>query len=151
MRRILTALTLLALLGGAAQAQQWIGLRSGYPLGVTLHYGTALETFDLRVSGRLVAGGDRVRLGVGVDALRTVLRDGPVVGYIGAGPAIELGDDTLVLDVRALAGGEFRFSAFDLDALGVFLEGSLGARFGVTSGTAEFPAVGAALGVNWRF
>jgi hypothetical protein len=151
MRRVLTALTLLVLLGGAAHAQSWIGLRSGYPLGVTIHYGTPLEAFDLRVSGRVVAGGDRVRLGVGVDALRTVVRDGPLSGYVGAGPAVEIGDGTLVLDVHALAGGEFRFTALDLDALGVFVEGSLGARFDVTGGAAELPAFGAALGVNWRF
>jgi len=151
MRRVLTALTLLLLTAGTAQAQQWIGLRSGYPLGVTIHYGTALEAFDLRVSGRIVAGGDQVRLGLGVDALRTIAREGPLVGYIGAGPAVEIGDDTLVLDVHALAGGEFRFTALDLDALGLFLEGSLGARFGLSGGTAQVPAVGAALGVNWRF
>lgn len=151
MRRVLTTLTVLLLLGGAAQAQQWIGLRSGYPLGVTLHYGTALASFDLRVSGRIVAGGDQVRLGLGVDALRMVARDGPLVGYVGAGPAVEVGAGTLVLDVHALAGGEFRFSAVDLDALGVFLEGSLGARFDVGGGAAELPAFGAALGVNWRF
>jgi hypothetical protein len=151
MRRVLTALTLVLLLAGTAQAQQWIGLRSGYPLGVTIHYGTALDAFDLRVSGRIVAGGDAVRLGLGVDALRTIAADGPLTGYVGAGPAIEIGDGTLVLDVHALAGGEFRFTALDLDALGVFIEGSLGARFGVSGGTAQVPAVGAALGVNWRF
>lgn len=151
MRRMILVLTTVLLLGGAAQAQQWAGVRTGYPLGVTVHYGTSLDAFDLRISGRVVARGDRVRFGVAFDALSTVVRDGPVSAYIGAGPAFEIGSDEFVLDIHALVGGEFRFTEFELDQLGVFLEGSLGGQLDVTDGTAQVPSVGAALGVNWHF
>jgi hypothetical protein len=151
MRRILAVLTLVLVLGGAAHAQQWFGVRTGYPLGVTLHYGTALDAFDLRVSGRVVARGESVRLGVAVDALSTVQRNGPLSAYLGAGPALEIGSDDLILEVHALVGGEFRFSAFELDPLGVFVEGSLGGQVNLAGGDADVPSVGAALGVNWHF
>jgi hypothetical protein len=152
MRRTLLVLTtLLLLLGGAAQAQQWFGIRTGYPLGVTVHYGTSLQAFDLRVSGRIVARGESVRFGVGFDALSTIARQGPLSAYIGAGPAIEVGEDAFLLDVHALVGGEFRFVEFDLDPLGVFAEGSLGGQFNLSGGEAEVPSIGAAIGVNWHF
>jgi hypothetical protein len=151
MRRILLVLLSVLVLGGAAQAQQWAGVRTGYPLGVTVHYGTALQAFDLRISGRVVARGESVRFGVGVDALTTIVREGPVSAYIGAGPAFEVGSDDFLLDIHALVGGEFRFSEFQLDPLGVFVEGSLGGQINVSGGEADVPSVGAALGVNWHF
>jgi hypothetical protein len=55
MRHTRLALVLSALLLiGAASAQNWFGVRSGYPLGVTLHYGIAnalSRGADLRISG----------------------------------------------------------------------------------------------------
>lgn len=151
MRRILLVLTALVLLGGAAQAQQWAGVRTGYPLGVTLHYGTSLDAFDLRISGRVVARGDSVRFGVGFDALSTFVREGPLSGYFGAGPAFEVGSDDFILEVHGLIGGEYRFTELELDPLGVFLEGSLGGEVNLSGGDADVPSVGAALGVNWHF
>jgi hypothetical protein len=148
---MLLVLTTLLLVGGAAQAQQWLGVRTGYPLGVTVHYGTALQAFDLRVSGRVVARGDAVRFGVGFDALSSVAQEGPLRAYIGAGPALEVGADVLLLDVHALVGGELRFGEFGLDPLGVFVEGSLGGQLNLSGGEAEVPSIGAALGVNWHF
>jgi hypothetical protein len=150
MRRFLIPLAVFAFLG-TVQAQQWVGVRTGYPLGVTLHYGTALPSFDLRVSGRVVARGESVRVGVAADALSTIQRDGPLSAYIGAGPALEIGSDDLILEVHALVGGELRFTEFELDALGVFVEGSLGGQVNLAGGDADVPSVGAALGVNWHF
>lgn len=153
MRALLLLLTTLFVLAGSATAQQWAGVRSGYPLGVTVHYGTPLDAFDLRVSGRVVADGGNVRIGVGLDVLRAFASEGPLTAYYGAGPALDIGGDDLVLDVHALLGGEFRFSDVQLDRLGVFLEGTLGGRIslGGVSANTRVPSVGAALGVNWHF
>lgn len=150
MRRLLIPLAVLAFFG-AVQAQQWVGVRTGYPLGVTLHYGTALPSFDLRVSGRVVARGESVRFGVALDALTTVAQEGSLRGYVGAGPALEIGPDDLVLDVHALAGGELRFVELSLPELGVFAEASVGGQLDLSDGTAHVPSIGAALGVNWHF
>jgi len=138
-----------------ASAQNWFGVRSGYPLGVTLHYGidNALSNgFDLRVSGRVTASGGAARFGIGVDAMTTVANEGPFSVYLGAGPALEFGNGGAWLDIHALAGGEFRFVDFGLDQLGLFLEATLGGSFGLGAGsTAQIPTFGAALGVNWHF
>ncbi len=146
-------LTTALLLAGSAHAQQWAGVRSGYPLGVTVHYGTPLDAFDLRVSGRVVADGGNVRVGVGLDALTAFAAEGPLTAYYGAGPALDIGGDDLVLDVHALLGGELRFSDVRLDRLGLFLEGTVGGRIslGGVSANTRLPAIGAALGVNWHF
>ena len=101
MRRILLVLTALVLLGGAAQAQQWAGVRTGYPLGVTLHYGTSLDAFDLRISGRVVARGDSVRFGVafefGLEGRRTDEPGGNVVpsGTVENAGAFDVGETPL--------------------------------------------------------
>lgn len=157
-------LSRLALLTGAllffslfanASAQNWFGVRSGYPLGVTLHYGIddALSNgFDLRVSGRVTASGGAARFGIGVDAMTTVANEGPFSVYLGAGPALEFGNGGAWLDIHALGGGEFRFVDFGLDQLGLFIEATLGGSFGLGAGSAaQIPTFGAALGVNWHF
>lgn len=140
---------------GSANAQSWFGVRSGYPLGVTLHYGVQnvlSNGFDLRVSGRVTAGGGNARFGVGIDAMTTVAREGPFSAYLGAGPAIEFGAGGAWLDVHALFGGEFRFVDFGLAPLGLFLEATLGGSFGLGNGApAQVPTFGAALGVNYHF
>lgn len=151
---IVCAALLFALLGNA-NAQNWFGVRSGYPLGVTLHYGVAnalSNGFDLRVSGRVTSWGGGVRVGIGVDAMGTVAREGPFSLYLGAGPAIDFGGGGAWLDVHVLAGGEFRFVDFGLTPLGIFVEMTLGASFGLGSGaTAQIPTFGAALGFNYHF
>jgi len=149
------ACTVLLLLLGTSSAQSWFGVRSGYPLGVTLHYGmqnVLSNGFDLRVSGRVTAGGGSARFGVGVDAMTTVASEGPFSVYLGAGPAIEFGSGGAWLDVHALFGGEFRFSDLGLAPLGLFLEATLGGSFGLGNGApAQVPTFGAALGVNYHF
>jgi hypothetical protein len=151
--RLAAALTLL-LAVGAASAQNWFGVRSGYPLGVTLHYGIAnalANGADLRVSGRVVGGGGAVRFGVGADALVRVFADGPVNAYVGGGPAVEFGPGQADLGVQGLVGGQFRLLDVGLPQLGVFLEGSVGASVSLSGGGARIPTFGAALGFNWYF
>ena len=106
--RVVALALVVTLLAGSAAAQDWFGVRSGYPLGVTVHYGmgNALASgADLRISGRLVAHGGGVRVGVGADALWNVYAEGPVSAYVGAGPAFEVGSGYAALDVQALVGG----------------------------------------------
>ena len=152
--RVVALALVVTLLAGSAAAQDWFGVRSGYPLGVTVHYGmgNALATgADLRISGRLVAHGGGVRVGVGVDGLWNVYAEGPVSAYVGAGPAFEIGSGYAALDVQALAGGQFRFAPMGLPQLGAFVEGSLGASLNLSGGSARIPTFGAAVGVNWYF
>lgn len=155
-RRLLavSAVLILALLQ-TASAQNWAGIRSGYPLGVTLHYGmkNALANgFDLRISGRITAHGGSARVGIGVDAMGNVAVQGPFSVYIGAGPALEFGNGGAWLDLHALAGGEFRFSDFGLAPLGLFVEATLGGSIGLGSGSsAQIPTFGVAVGVNYHF
>lgn len=151
---IVIALALFAVFS-SSHAQNWFGVRSGYPLGVTLHYGVAnalANGFDLRVSGRITSQGGSTRIGVGVDAMGTVAAEGPFGVYIGAGPAIDFGSGGAWLDIHALAGAEFRFVDFGLAPLGLFVEGTLGGSFGLGTGAAaQIPTFGAALGVNYHF
>ena len=155
MRHHRLALVLAALLlAGAVSAQNWFGVRSGFPLGVTLHYGMANALgggADLRISGRLVASGGGVSFGVGADALVGVFADGPVTAYVGGGPSVEFGPSRADLGVQGLVGGQFRFAQVGLQQLGVFLEGSIGASLSLSGGTARIPTFGAALGFNWYF
>lgn len=155
MRHPRLALALAALLlVGAAGAQNWFGVRSGYPLGATLHYGVAnalSRGADLRISGRLVSSGGSVAFGVGADAILGVFADGPVTAYVGGGPALEFGAGRADLGVQGLVGGQFRFTQVGLASLGVFLEGSVGGSISLSGGTARIPTFGAALGFNWYF
>jgi len=155
MRTSRLALVLAALLiAGTASAQNWFGVRSGFPLGVTLHYGMAnalANGADLRISGRVVTSGTSTSFGVGADALWRVYAGGPVRAYVGAGPTLGFGPGSADLGVQALVGGEFRFRDFGLPRLGMFLEGSAGASISLAGGSARIPTFGAALGFNWWF
>lgn len=155
--RILAVLVAAALASGlsAASAQgNWFGVRSGYPLGVTLHYGIAnalSNGYDLRISGKLVVDSSGSRFGLGLDGMHTFAEAAPFYAYLGAGPSMEFGSGTALLDLHALLGGEFRFSDFGLPQLGLFAEGTLGATIGLSGASSRFPTFGAALGVNWHF
>lgn len=155
MTRRLTVLLTVLLLAGAASAQNWFGVRSGYPLGVTLHYGigNALANgADLRVSARVVVGsGGNAAFGVGLDALFDVFNEGPVSAYVGAGPSLEASGGSVELDVHGLLGGAFRFTDLGLAPLAVFVEANLGAAISLSGGTARIPTFGAAVGFNWDF
>lgn len=152
--RLTILLTVLAL-AGAASAQNWFGVRSGYPLGVTVHYGigNALANgADLRVSARVVVGsGGSAAFGVGLDALVDVFAEGPVSAYVGGGPSLEAGGGSVELDVHGLVGGAFRFTDVGLAPLSVFVEANLGAALSLSGGSARIPTFGAAVGFNWDF
>ena len=140
-RRLIVLLTVL-FLANAASAQNWFGVRSGYPLGVTVHYGIdngLSRGFDLRISGRVFARGSKVTVGVGVDALRDVTIEPPFSVYIGGGPAVEFGSGLFLLDVHGLVGAEFRFIDLGMPQLGIFVEGSIGAALNLSDGTAMIP------------
>jgi len=154
-RSLIAAAIVVLAVFSAANAQNWAGIRSGYPLGVTLHYGmkNALANgFDLRISGRITAQGGAARVGIGVDAMGNVAAEGPFSVYVGAGPAIEFGNGGAWLDLHALAGGEFRFVDFGLAPLGLFVEATLGGSIGLGAGSsAQIPTFGVAVGVNYHF
>lgn len=155
MHRPLIVLLAALLLASTASAQNWFGVRSGYPLGVTLHYGigNALANgADLRVSARVVVGqGGRAAFGVGVDALVDVFAEGPFGAYVGGGPSLEAGGGRVDLGVHGLVGGSFRFTDLGLAPLSVFLEANLGAAIALSGGTSRIPTFGAAVGFNWDF
>lgn len=151
-RRTLVTLAVLALVA-AASAQNWVGVRSGYPLGLTVHYGVADALgvgTDVRVSARVTATPSGAAFGVGLDALLNVAAEGPFTAYVGAGPALEVGGGVL-LDVHGLVGGAFRFVDLGLAPLSVFVEAQLGASLSLSGGTARIPTFGAAVGFDWDF
>jgi hypothetical protein len=136
------------------QAQEnWFGVRTGYPLGLTVHYGieNGLDNgFDVRISGNLRAYGNNVEVGIGLDGMNDIIQDGPLSIYIGAGPSLDFGGGGALLDLHGLVGGEFRLSAGGLGDLGIFAEGTLGAGIGLGRDS-RIPSGGAAVGFNWHF
>jgi hypothetical protein len=153
LRRVIPLGLLVMLFAGSAQAQNWIGLRTGYPLGVTVHYGiddAISPGTDARVSANLRVRSGDVNFGVGVDVLNTVTIEPPFEVYVGGGPAIDFGGGGILVDLHGLAGAEFILSDLDLEELGVFAEFSLGAAIGIGR-TSQIPTFGGALGFNYRF
>jgi hypothetical protein len=119
----------------SAQAQEnWFGVRTGYPLGITLHYGieNGLDNgFDLRISGNLRAYGNKVEVGIGIDGMNDIIQDGPFSLYLGGGPSLDFGGGGALLGLHGLVGGEIRLSGAGLGSFGIFVEGSLGASIGL--------------------
>lgn len=155
MKRFISVAALtLFLISTSAQAQgNWFGVRSGYPLGVTIHYGieNALSNgFDLRVGVNVSSRGNSVDFGLGVDGLNTVYVERPFEVYVGGGLAVDFGGGGALLDAHGLAGGEFRFTDVGLSPLGLFAELSLGAAIGIGR-SSLIPSFGGGLGINWHF
>lgn len=149
----MVAVVVVLVTAGFAHAQNWVGLRSGVPLGVTLHYGIAgalPDGSDLRVSGAVRSRGGDLNFGVGIDALNELSVAEPFVVYAGGGPALDFSQEGALLDVHVLLGGEFLFGDVGLEPLGVFAELSLGVGIGLGRPN-EIPTFGGALGVNYRF
>lgn len=154
MKHVTCALIILiTLVFSNANAQSWAGLRTGYPLGVTLHYGVenglAAGT-DFRVSGNLRVRSSNVEFGVGVDALQTVSINDPFYVYVGGGPAVDFGNGGVLVDLHGLVGGEFRLSDIELNPFGIFAELSLGAGIGLGRDSI-IPSFGGAVGFNYHF
>ena len=153
--RLRAVLVLVAalLFGGSAFAQNWFGLRTGYPLGGTAHYGIE-NAFDpgrdARISANLRIRNNDVDFGVGFDYLQAVSVQPPFTLYVGGGPAVDFGRGGILIEIHGLAGGEFRFTDVNLDPLGIFAEISVGAGFGIGR-SSEFPRIGGAVGFNYHF
>ena len=150
----LAAVLLASGIATASAQNNWVGIRTGYPLGLTVHYGR-VNGFgpgaDMRISGRIEVHNNVARYGLGVDVLHTVYYDSPFSVYIGAGPAIETGSGGTWLDVHGLIGSEFRFVNVGAPQIGLFAEGTLGGVIGISNQPSEIPSVGLALGVNYHF
>jgi hypothetical protein len=152
MKRLLLLLFVVVPTFGQAQ-DNWFGLRTGYPLGLTVHYGieNGLDNgFDLRISGNLRAYGGNVEVGIGIDGMNDIVQDGPLSVYIGAGPSLDFGGGGALLDLHGLIGGEFLLSGAGLSELGIFVEGTIGASIGLGRDS-RIPSGGAAVGFNWHF
>jgi hypothetical protein len=137
-----------------AQAQgHWFGVRTGYPLGITLHYGIENglnNALALRISGNVRVYGNTVEAGFGLDGLGNILQDGPLSLYLGAGPALDFGGGGALLDLHGLVGGELRLGSVGINSLGIFVEGTLGASIGIKRDN-RIPSSGVAVGLNWYF
>jgi hypothetical protein len=153
MKRCVALLILMSLVSFGQSQQNWFGVRTGYPLGITLHYGieNGLDNgFDLRISGNLRAYGRNVEVGIGIDGMNDIIQDGPLSVYLGAGPALDFGGGGALLDLHGFIGGEFRLSGAGLSEFGIFVEGTLGASIGLGRDS-RAPSGGAAVGFNWHF
>lgn len=154
LRRVIPLALLLMLVLGSAQAQNWVGLRTGYPLGVTVHYGIAdmiSPTTDGRISANLFVRGSDVNFGVAFDVLETIQVESPFQVYLGGGPAVEFGSGGGLFEVHGLAGGEFFLTDLDLEELSIFAEFSLGGAIGFGTRTSQIPTFGGAVGFNYHF
>lgn len=151
MKRLTAILLLLAFFSFGSAQNNWLGLRSGYPLGLSLHYGVAngfSSGVDLRVSVNIQVFNRITRFGLGVDALNTFYRERPFSAYFGGGAAANFGGPGPLFGLSALLGGEFRFTDLGLDPLGIFAEARVGAEIGKGG---RIPAFGAAIGFNYHF
>lgn len=155
LKRTILAFAVFVFAAGTVQAQNWAGLRTGYPLGVTVHVGAENAIgadLDIRVSGRVESVGSSPRIGLAVDLMRSVGGTPPFDIYAGGGPSLSVGGGAAFFGIHGLLGGEYRLSEIELDQLGVFAELSLGAEIDMSGGgSARLPTFGAAVGFNWHF
>ena len=180
MRKLLVAMVGALLLTGGAFAQNnstaldvapsgntWLGLSTGYPLGLTVHYGLGNglgNGVDLRFNGQFYTGTlnnlSSLGFNLGADALFNIPVDAQNLNvYAGAGPKLgfEVASGSLTtggsiggfsLAAQALAGTEY----FVSPEIGVFGEFRLGFNYvtGVPGTTIGFlPTL--ALGANYHF
>lgn len=174
MRKVLIAVVGALLLTGVAFAQNddtaldvapsgdtWVGLSTGYPLGLTAHYGLgdALgDGIDLRFNGKFSFFGGLVSSGfgfnIGADALFAIPVDSENLSvYAGAGPNIGFASSTVssvttggfAVGAQALAGAEYDVA----EQIGVFGEFRLGFAYITSLNFSADPTL--ALGVNYHF
>ncbi|MEX2541500.1 MAG: hypothetical protein WD314_06810 [Trueperaceae bacterium] len=149
-RRVIPVALLLMLLFGSTQAQNWIGVRSGFPWGANVHYGLG-DAFGAGSHGRVSLALRGSDFGVGFDFLNTLSVEPPFEIYVGGGPLLLIGGNGLLVDLHAFLGGEFVLSDLDLEELGIFAELGLGGGIGFGSRAHENATVRGALGFNYRF
>lgn len=183
MRKFLVSLIAVAALGaGAAFAQggSWVGLSTGYPFGVTLHYGMEdlfSPGMDLRLNLRGDFGGGTLTGGVtysvfsvsvggdllyGLADLSTdpnlnpYVGGGLTLGFAGGSTSDGVSIGGLAYDIHGLAGAEYLVAS----SFGIFGEVQLGfgqaAAAAVVGGTTVSQAVSGLtyalrLGVNYHF
>ncbi len=175
MRKLLvTIVSVFLLSAGAAFAQDedtidvapdgdtWVGVSSGYPLGLTAHYGLgdALgDGVDLRFNGRFTFASavtaTAFGFNVGADALFAIPIDADDLSvYAGAGPNLGFVSATTVsgasaggvsIGAQALVGTEYDIS----DDIGVFGEFRLGFAYVTSLNFAADPTF--AFGANYHF
>jgi len=134
---------------------QWFGVSTGFPLGLTMHYGLdsiITKDLDLRFNGTLIAGSlDPIQmiLGIGADALYNFDNPSdPLLNiYIGGGlgAVVYIGAQSGVpfnIDIHGVGGAEYRINEY-----GIFGEVNIGNAFATNFG------LGAALriGLNYHF
>ena len=177
MRKVLIAVVGALLLTGVAFAQDedtvdvapngdtWLGASTGYPFGLTAHYGLgdALgDGVDLRFNGRFAFSGDLVSstigFNLGADALFAIPVDSDEVHvYAGAGPSLGFAATTynagvtggnlggFVVGAQGLAGAEYLLT----DQIGLFGELRVGFTYVTGINFAFAPTL--ALGANYHF
>ena len=136
-----------------AATSQWVGVSTGFPLGIVLHYGIEDligQNIDLRANldaNFLGLGGSGVTISGGADALYHLPIDmdgAPFDVYAGGGINVgfQLGDDGgFSAGVRGIGGVEYLIT----NNIGVFAE----ARVGIGLNPIFRPAL--ALGANYHF
>jgi hypothetical protein len=160
LRLSLIAALSLALLG-CASAESWVGIRTGYPLGLSLLYGMEDglgSGTDFRVSFNAYLReqtGNQLYVGLGLDVFTALQEKRPFSLYAGGGVSADIGpnvfnESSALIDVHGLLGGEFRLYDLELEQFGVFAELTLGAGFGVYRNSV-LPTFGGAVGFNYHF
>jgi hypothetical protein len=162
-RALLTILCVwvcVGLVSPVASAQNYLGYRTGDPLGNAFQLGIksfVLSLLDMRVGFIVgstdVAGVSEITFGVSVDMLGDVLVRRPWIIYVGAGGAVNYMGNGTVLEAHVLSGIELSLEAFNLDPLSVFLELSAGVPTGLgeLEGIVIEENVYGALGLNFYF
>ena len=161
MRKLLILVLALFTLGASSafaqddmmdMSTQWVGISSGYPLGVVFHYGIEdllSEDLDLRINVSAIALGGGFSVVGGADALYNldVDLDAPVGVYAGGGLNVGLslggGSAGFAFSARVLGGAEYMIT----DEFGAF--GELRVGLGSFGGFTFIPSL--ALGVNYHF
>lgn len=152
--------SLLSVCTPAVKAQNYLGYRSGDPLGNAFQLGVksfVLSHLDMRV-GVIVGSTEideenEITFGVSIDMLGDVLVRRPWVFYVGFGGAVNYVGSGTVLEAHVLSGIEMSLEVFNLDPLSVFLE----LNAGVPTGIGELEEVVieeniyGALGLNFYF
>lgn len=143
-----------------ARAQNYLGYRTGDPLGNAFQLGIkdfVLSRMDMRV-GFIVGSTDNdgesdITFGVSVDMIGDVLVRRPWVFYVGVGGAVNYLGSGTVLEAHVLSGVEMSLEVFNLDPLSVFLELNAGVPTGLgeLEGIVIEENVYGALGLNFYF
>ncbi len=145
-----------------ASASSWFGVRSGYPLNITAHFGFENVLFTgigLRVSANLSQrqaflnyidnNSSSTSFGFGADALLPIIKQNPVLIYLGVGSTVSFAAAKTLTDIHGLAGLEYRPDVAILNQLGIFTEAS--AAIGAINLTEKsFQSLSWSIGVNWH-